>query len=208
MIPTGAGNPAFWVGLFGTTSLVSPDVDNAPMLRDTTRKCPTLQLLLLGGFVVGLDSDGAEPVDFPNKFPTMLVLPTVGLPATELSLELPPLEEVLALGLGLSTTGLLLTFKLRTEGLPPLEEELHELPSFDENRPLSLRLQYGELSFPTLGVFPPVLLPLEDISPLTFLRGSPLNSESTVIPSTSDICFVYVPRCSLLNLSSLELLLS
>lgn len=189
MIPTGAGKPTFWAGLFGTADLAfPPDVDNAPTLHDPPRNCPMLQLLLLE-LVVGVDSDGAKPVAFPNKFPVLLALPTVGLPATELPLELPPLEEVLALGLGLSTTGLLLTFKLRTEGL--LLD--HELPSLDENRPLSLRLQYGELSLPTLGVFPPVLLPLEDISPLTFLRGSPLNNESTVTVPTSDIRRLCVP---------------
>lgn len=130
------------------------------------------------------------PVVVPNRFPTLLVLPTVGLPARELPLELPPLEEVLALGLGLSTTGLLPTFKLRTEGLPPLEEDvLPELPFLEENRPLSLRLQYGELSLPIRGVLPPVLLPLEEISPLTFRRGSPLHSPSSTLPlPTSDIC--------------------
>lgn len=98
-------------------------------------------LLLDAELVVKATSDGVELVDFEVEFPTLLVLPTVGLPATELPLELPPLEEVLVLGLGLSATGLLLTFRLRTEGLSPLEEVLHELPSLVENRPLSLQLQ-------------------------------------------------------------------
>jgi hypothetical protein len=119
-----------------------PEVGRTPALYTFPRKFPTLQLLLLDAeLIVDEPSDDAKPVDFEIGFPTLLVLLTVGLPATELPLELPPLEEVLALGLGLSATGLLLTFRLRMEGLPPLEEVLHELPSFDENRPLSLQLQ-------------------------------------------------------------------
>lgn len=101
-----------------------------------------MELLLLDAELAGeATSGGAKVVDFKVEFPTLLALPTVGLPATELPLELPPLEEVLALGLGLSATGLLLTFRLRTEGLPPLEEVLQVPPSFVENQPLSLQLQ-------------------------------------------------------------------
>lgn len=101
-----------------------------------------MELLLLDAELAGeATSGGAKVVDFNVEFPTLLALPTVGLPATELPLELPPLEEVLALGLGLSATGLLLTFRLRTEGLPPLEEVLQVPPSFVENQPLSLQLQ-------------------------------------------------------------------
>jgi hypothetical protein len=165
----------------------------------------------------------------PNKLAT-LVLPlrpplTVGLPARELPRELAPLLVLLpALGSGLSAVALLLTFKLSTvPGLPPPLElpELAAPPPLEEDeehRSLSLLLQYPELSLPDIlggvaAAAAELLLTLEEISPLTFLRvwkfSPPKNNPSTlVLPPRSDICLLCLPCESLLKLSSVEELLA
>lgn len=90
-------------------------------------------MLFLGGFVVGLDFDGVEFVDFLNKFLIMFVLFIVGLLVIEFFFEFFLFEEVFVFGLGLFIIGLLLIFKLRIEGLLLLEEEFYEFLFFDEN---------------------------------------------------------------------------
>lgn len=168
-------------------------------------------------------------VAVPNKLATLVLPlrppPTVGLPAKELPRELAPLLVLLpALGLGLSAVALLLTFKLSTvPGLPPPLElpELAAPPPLEEDeehRSLSLLLQYPELSLPDIlggvaAAAAELLLTLEEISPLTFLRvwkfSPPKNTPSTlVLPPRSDICLLCLPCESLLKFSSVEELLA
>lgn len=128
---------------------ILPETKSPPPLEPAPRKIPALQLILRVGGAVPVELDSAvalaptEVILLPNKLPTLLLRPTVGLPARELPRELPLLELLLpALGLGQSALVLLPTFRLSTVGLPPLLELPDPPPPpLEEERSLSLLLQ-------------------------------------------------------------------